>query len=140
MSTFRSPSILVTVVRTWAEVLAGSGLVVLGTAVLVWSADASSSIIALPVGATAGLALVIGFDRASKDRSWFPRWPVPATRLDAAVAVIGYVGVTALSTLVGVVVLDLSGRIGPSLLVAAIASVWFFKHLHFFLTFDEDPV
>lgn len=92
-----------------------------------------------PLSSATGLALVIGYDRISEKRSWFSRWPVPATQEQIAVAIIGYVGVVALASIIGIILNDLTSSLGPALVISGIATVWFFKHLYFVLAFEDEP-
>ncbi|WP_135306060.1 hypothetical protein [Haloarcula amylovorans] len=105
---------------------------------LIWTGIVSIALLSLPISAITVLAVVIGYDRVSPSVEWFSQWPHERRSPDLIVSVIGYLGVVALSTLVAVVAYEITRTLAVGMVVASLSGIWFFKHLHFFLSLDSN--
>ena len=83
------------------------------------------------------MALTIGYADSELSDELFPAWSSKRGLGDIVVQLLGYNGSVDLGAIVGLVVATGSNSTALGAFVSGLGAVWFFKHLNFFLEFEQ---
>ena len=119
------------------------GLEVYLLTILVWTVarllteftSVSSLHILYPFTGAAALWTVLYYGGRTTD-GWFPAWPTPDSTVNIAVLCLGYNTTVGMGIVLGALATTIIQNHIVGLGTVAVLTVWFFKHLHFILTFE----